>query len=427
MMPANSSSRWVVVLLLVFLAGCVADQRRRQVLGHLAGVVGSHGDEPSLRAAVARGEAALARESAASVWDGIELRVQDLSADNMAEQGTNIDLSARLSLRNPWEVAAERRARRAETDTVVSKAEQTALEVCVDDCRRSTTAAASLEHQKLYIWYREQLEKVLEWNTQCRAASTINELSAERLRLAVSSRLAERRPQPVDGEASVAYPLPEIAAPPRHLNVEPLVVVELIHAHAPMTKRLQASSKRYAALAQRANRRRLPWLDFVAVTYELLPDNDIGGLTGEVALEIPFGIDQRAESRRYGALKRSAEFEVEAVEQEQAERALVALRQLVSFEELSEQLMALDEASDGGVEVAARYLTERQGDPSAVAGLLDSAYEAREAVVEARYQAGMARCTLLETTGVPFAEWPRSAPTATSTSGEQPENQANRN
>ena len=58
-------------------------------------------------------------------------------------------------------------------------------------------------------------------------------------------------------------------------------------------------------------------------------------------------------------------------------------------------------------QVADRWRDERLARPSQVENLIDRAYDARDAVLEAREQAGLARCTVLALTGVSLDHWPR--------------------
>ena len=62
--------------------------------------------------------------------------------------------------------------------------------------------------------------------------------------------------------------------------------------------------------------------------------------------------------------------------------------------------------------MAERWWRERLAKPSEVAALLDEAFAAKSAVLEARERAGSSRCTLLAMTGVSADDWPRApAPT----------------
>ena len=57
--------------------------------------------------------------------------------------------------------------------------------------------------------------------------------------------------------------------------------------------------------------------------------------------------------------------------------------------------------------VADRWWKSKRGTPSDIAGLVDDAFAARRAVLDAREEAGAARCLLLAMTGVAAEDWPR--------------------
>lgn len=372
----------------------------------MASEAGDLESDPAVRAAIARGEAALARESGSSAFEGIELRARGMSADRF-RNGEDFEFSARLEMRNPFEVASERRARRAETDIALAGLEGTTLEVRAERCRISVTAAAAQERRGAYQWYRERLESVLAWNDQRRTAGTVDELRAQRLRLEGSSRLADREPRPLDGVAVGEFPLPAIAVPAQPLSLDHGVVIERILRNQPSLAARRATKRRYEAYAQRANRRRLPWFGFVEVAYEVASPNTFSNVTGQVAFEVPFGAEHRAEARRYEALGRSEELDTEALEIELGRLALMALREIAFYEERTAQLSSLLEESRAAQQIADRWLTERIGDPAQVAQLIDEAFRAHESVVDSRRRAGLAGCMLLETTGVAVADWPR--------------------
>lgn len=405
--PAQAFSLVTHALIVTCLVGCGAEQRRAEVRSRL----GSSGDdlatEPAIRGAQARGEAALAQEAAAPVFEGLEIRGRGLSVEHF-NQGQDIEFSARLRMNNPWEVASNRRARRAETDVALADLEQTTLEVRVERCRRSMDAAATDERRGVYQWYRERLQAVLEWNGQCREAGTTDELRARRLDLEASVRLVQREPRPVEGPVSPGFHLPGVEPPGSQLRYDPEVVLEKVLQNHPSVAGRLAAQKRFEAYAQRAQRRRLPWFGFFEVSYDLAPQNSFANISGQVTVEIPFGSEDRADVRRFESLSRSEAFEAEATERELTRLALAALRELEFFEQRAERFRSLLEASRAGQELADRWLSERLGDPTQVAQLIDEAFQAHDAVVEAQHRAGLAACVLLEATGVPVAEWPRA-------------------
>jgi hypothetical protein len=396
----------VLSLAAVSTLSCGAE-RRASLRGQMDERARELGDEPGLRAAAARGEAALADESGSVLFEGIEVRARGLSAENFS-QGSDIEVSARLGMSNPWAMAADRRARRAETEVTLAELDQTSLGLRVDRCLTSMEIGAVEVRAAFYEWYRRQLEAVLEWNGQCRRAGTVDELQAQRLHLSGSVRLARGEPRPAEGVASPGFDLPAVSRPEAQLRLDPTLVAAHVAEHHPMITGHLAAKRRHEELARRAARRRLPWIEFVELAYELAPHNSAANITGQVSLELPFGLDQRAETQRQEALSRGEDFEAEALELELARHALAALRAIAFFEAQTDQLERLLDEVRTTQALAERWLGGRLGQPLDVARLIDEAFEAHDTVVEARLRAGLASCALLESTGTPLSAWPRA-------------------
>jgi hypothetical protein len=185
------------------------------------------------------------------------------------------------------------------------------------------------------------------------------------------------------------------------------VVRKTVGKHNPSAAVHAAVSDSYAALSAREEIRRLPWLDFVDVSYEPVATGNESEIGAQIALRIPFGAKARGNVDRYRALGRSQSLEGERLVEEQVRRSLFALQELDDFEtrvKQWEELLTLARKAD---EVAERGRRERLATLSQIASLFEQAYEARIAVLEARERAGMASCTLLAMTGVPPEDWPR--------------------
>jgi hypothetical protein len=88
-------------------------------------------------------------------------------------------------------------------------------------------------------------------------------------------------------------------------------------------------------------------------------------------------------------------------------RSLEALGELADFEARAVQWEELQALADAAEQVADRWWRDRLARPSQVAALLDQAFAARSAVLDARERAAIAGCTLLAMTGVPPEDWPR--------------------
>lgn len=417
-MSATGRRGLALILAASALAGCGAE-RRASVRGQVDEILRAAPDSPALQAEAARVEAALAREGEASVLDGINLRVEDVAPASLDADGDGIDVETRVSIRNPWAAASERRAREAETDGAIAELRQRALELDAADCERGVEAAGSAERLALHAWYEAQLEPLLRWSEECRAAGTIDELDAERLALGAQVTLEKRRPPHVEPPTGAGFRLPSISreklAP---LDRRPEAILATIDGHHPEAASMRAAARAYEALAKRARRSRLPWFGFVGLSYEFATADDDGDLDldqvstadtigAELTVDIPFGLDLHAETERYEALGRAETQDAEAAVQEAARLAQEALGQIAAFEGLSERLLALIEQADRAQALVERWGAGRLGDPRRVAAVLEQVFELRLEVVEARERAGLAGCVLLETTGLPSTQWPR--------------------
>ena len=167
-------------------------------------------------------------------------------------------------------------------------------------------------------------------------------------------------------------------------------------------------SEHYRALSDRAQSQARPWLKFVDVSYQ----HESGGggshgAGGQLAFEIPFGTRERADAGRYRALVRQEQSEEQRLVEEQVRRSLEALGELADFEARGAQWEELEGLARAAEQIADRWWRGRLARPSQVAALLDQAFAARSATLEARERAGIAGCTLLAMTGVPPESWPR--------------------
>ena len=88
-------------------------------------------------------------------------------------------------------------------------------------------------------------------------------------------------------------------------------------------------------------------------------------------------------------------------------RSLIALREIDHFEARTKRWKELLTLAQQAETLAGRWRTEGLARPDDVADLVDRAYVARIAVVDAREVAGLASCSLLAMTGVALEDWPR--------------------
>jgi hypothetical protein len=344
----------------------------------------------------------MARERGEVALDEVQLRVE-----NEYEDDYGLRLTARVPVPNPKEVRARRGLRRSDTETSLARLEETALGRRSELCFASIESAAHTEEAGIYDEYARRQRALLERNEEQRRSGSQSERTSTRFELENRIKLATRMPGPAPQIEAAVRDLPLVYAPMGRLVRAYAVVRKTIGEHHPSTAVFMAVSDHYAAHSAREESRRLPWLDFVDLSYEPVATGDDSEIGAQIAVRIPFGARARGNAQRYRALSRSESLKGERLVEEQVRRSLFALRELDDFEtrvKQWEELLALARKAD---EVAERGSRQRVATLSQIASLFEQAYEARIAVLEARERAGMAGCTLLAMTGVPPEDWPR--------------------
>jgi hypothetical protein len=359
--------------------------------------------DPRVQAHRAAVEAAKAKQERSQLVDGLEVRV----GDAFEEDEHQVRALARVKVRSPLEVEAERGALRAETEIEIARLEEASLERRVAQCFPSVEALVYGERAAIYARFAERQRRLLEWNEDWRRSGVIDELSGARFEIDSRTKLATRRPSPIVERARTELQLPAVGIAPTPLDRSLERVRSAVREHHPSVAVHRATADRYRSLAERASARRLPKLRFVDVFYEHQTERSRDGVGGQVAFEIPFGGESRADVGRYRALARQQRLEADAFVGEQLALSRQALEDLHDFESRAEHWIELEGLAERAEEVADRWWRARLARPSQVAGLLDDAFAARIAVLEARERAAAARCALLAMTGVPHEAWPR--------------------
>jgi hypothetical protein len=364
-------------------------------------------DDPAVRAQVDAVEAARARERGEIPVDTVELRLSD---DYIDEH--QIRVTARVRTKRRGEMRAQRDVLHAETEMAVTRLEETALERRAELCFPSVTALAREASAEIYGDYKARQQSLLAWSEDLRRSGMLNELDGARFELESRVKIATRAPAPMTRPETVLPVLPEIGTELGDLIRQPDALRKLVRRHHPSVALREATAKRYAALAARARSRAKPGIRFVDLTYERRTGerNEPGenGVGGQISFEVPLGARPKANTSRYQSLVSAQHREGEAIIEEQMQRSLQALADLQSFEANTTQWRELEALAGNAEQVADRWWRGRLAQPDDVAALLDEAYKARIAVLEARERAGIAECTLLAMTGVPLEEWPRT-------------------
>lgn len=374
------------------------EQRIEQALEEL-------GFDPIVQAHRAAVEAAQANEERPTLVDRVELR----AAEDYLDGDHQLRALARVKVRHPTELQADRNVLRAQTEIEVARLEQATLERRVELCFPAVDALVRLQEHKIFTDYALRQQILMDWNETWRKSGVVDELSGARFELDSRVKLATRQPPPVLEHVRIGLQLPELGASTGRLirSTEHLRVT--VQRHHPSAGLQRATEERYRRLVERSRARRLPGLRFVDVSYEHRSKSSRNGVGGQVAFEIPFGDQADAEVARFDALLRKQRFEGTARVENQIALSLRALNDVSDFESRSEQWRELERLATGAEEVADRWWKSRLAKPSQVAALLDEAYAARIAVLEARERAANARCTLLAMTGVSLDAWPRES------------------
>ena len=349
-------------------------------------------------------EAARAREEAPSAIDEFQVRVRH----DYDETDSDLRLTARVPVKRPGEIRAQREILRAETEIAVSKLEEASLERRVELCFPSVDALAYEERLRIYARYANQQELLYAWNEEWRNSGLIDELRATRFALESKTHIATQKPMPIRIPDQILGVLPVITTIEKKLVLDLDVLRETVGQHNPSLASGRATSDRYRALAQRAKARGLPWLRFVDVSYEHSSnDKRENSFGGQLAFTVPLGGRQNADHRRYRHLVAQEFSETAALLNDQLDRTLDALVEIQAFESGVGRLRELDELATRAEEIAEQWRRKRLAKPSAVAALLDEALSARSAILDARERAAIASCALLSTSGVALDEWPR--------------------
>ena len=360
-------------------------------------------DDPRMRARRAAIEASRARERDRAVVEGVEVRV----GDNYVNEH-HIRVMARIPLKRPAELAAQRRVYRAETEMAVARLEETSLERRAELCFPSVEALAHEERMLIYRDYAERHRELIAWNSERQSSGLVSEIDATRFDLESRIKLTTQEPLALVAPPVIVSALPEVDAGQGRLSTDEAQLREILSSHAPSVSLRRANADRYRALMERARIRTQPWIKFVDVTYDhdtTTPARNGGG--GKVAFEIPLGGKSYADVGRYAALAREQNDEAEGQIEERMEESLRALNEINQFELRRDRWLELSGLADLAEDVAQRWWEQRLASPEKVAELFDEAFAARRAVVDMRERAGLAGCTILVVTGVPVEAWPR--------------------
>lgn len=386
--------RRALALLALFSGACAAGGgRTRELPAALR-------EDPAVRAATAEAEAADAARGEGEVLREAELRAR---APLTAPLGSGIpdddgrrmlELAARLSFDSPFAVAAGRRAAEAEAEAAWARLGRVASDRRGQLCSEGVAAGRAGEQRRLA---EETLARLAPLEAALVADPAQYEAHAQLLRFRLRVR-----PRPVVGELLLPLPpLPE-ALPP--LDRSPETILARVRS-APGADEGLHLARAEEARADEALHEALPRLGYVEAGLEPGALDVLAGTVARVGVEIPLqGLSGEARATHLAAAARAT---AEASERTRLQLAATALATLARYEESGPDLRALEAAATLFERLAVEGLGN--GALSAADGLsrLTSAFAARETLLDARAEAGEARCALEAATGVQPAAWPR--------------------
>lgn len=393
---------WVGFAMAMFVSGC-ASLPRPELDARIQAASRDAPDDPAIQARLAEIEASRERERGVSALNEIEIRAGDEWDDEHEITGL-----VRVPIENPGAVRAQRRVHRAETEMAVGRLEEASLERRTRVCFPSVDALVHRESQQIYATYAERKRLLLGWSKELEKAGAISELTAARFEVSSRVDLVTRDPAPVLGVDDVLPVLPIVSVGVGTPRQSRAYLREAVSRHHPTVAVHRAAALRYQALVDRSRSRMWPSVRFIDGNYRHRAGSGTpDAYGGRVAFEVPFGIRQRADVGRYRALARQEESDARAVVEQQMQVALGALLELADFEVRAAEWRGLEDLATDAEEIARRWGERRLARPEQVADLLNEAFGARMAVLEARERAAVAGCTLLSMTGIPVEDWPR--------------------
>jgi hypothetical protein len=362
------------------------------------------GDDAAVQARRAEVEAARARERGENLLESFELRVR-----NEYDDEYGLRLLTRFPIRDPRELSAQRRVRRAETRAALALLDETALRRRAELCLEGVERAVHAEHGLAFEPYASRLRSLLRWNQDWRESGRLSELDAARLDLTSRIRLARREPGPAPPPGGEPAALPSIEPPPAFLDTSPEQVAEAIRRGHPGQEVHRASAAHLQALAKRAETRDRPSLDFIDLSYEAITQQrrDDHEVAAQVAIEIPIGDRRNAQAEQLVALSRAQELDARHLFLQSMAQAQRALLQIDHFERSAARWRELRDLADEAEALTDRWWESRLVGPAGVASLLDRVYSARVAVTDAREDAALSSCALEGATGVALEDWSR--------------------
>jgi len=379
----------------VALWGC-AEARPLSTLADVSEDPAMVAQHKSIEAAASRFDAAVNR---------VEVRLRDLGTGSVSD---GVEVLARLPFETPWSKDDEEETWQAELRAEVAQLDVLQLNRRVTQCQEAAEWSRYVELDASQRRLQGSLEAVERWSADWNAAGNTNDLEATEFALDLRLTRLESQPTPIVEPLGAAAPLPLAVEPQAGpLATRSEVVRTLVSEHHPSLQVFEHLGEAWRHRSQGASDEALPWLDFVQLGYGIGPNSGLESLTAQLAVIVPFGSIESADSERFALQQQESELERAAALSEFERAARTALIELVAYEALSPDLAELNDSADDAVALAELWMSEGRGDPRTVAGLVKDAQRARTLVIAVRARWAQAQCRLLESSGVSVEAWPR--------------------
>ena len=366
-------------------------------------------DAPAVKAKRAELDAAVAHESDSPVLDSIEVR-----ATARHEDDEKVKMLVRLPVEDYLGAAAERVARRAETEIRLAQLGEVALKHRVRTCVPELEQLVHAERMKNFRSYVKRQQAMLDQNQKLRDAGQLDQVAALRFELVGHVKLARNRPVPparvleLDPDAKPTIVLPSL----RHKNPGLADSLEVVHEQVvrnnPEIDEFRARGKEFNALAQKKSVSRYPSVRYLGFGIEPVAyPGDKRQIEAQVAFNVPFGRGANAGARRYRSLALGQENAERAFVQGRVQETRAALEEINHFRSQSGHWRDLLARADKAEKAADRWWKKRLAGPKAISQLVDEVFDARSTVVDAQERAGYATCAVLSRTGLTVDEWPQ--------------------
>ncbi len=364
-------------------------------------------DDPALDARRKAIEAQLDARPPVTVVRRAEFRVEGLEAtDTGSDRGPTFEV--RVPVQHPWRLGAARSLHSADVQADIADLQQGGLEVEVLRCVQSVKHESYRLETESWVRHREDLDRLGQWLDELHAGQHISEPNYHSQRLALRTRAArgEPGPPPVAPDVLDAWALSP-APPGSTLDLDPGGLESLLLAH-PVWDGYEAQEGRMAALSDEATARRVPWLQWISVSYEPTTDRRDARIEALLSFAVPLGIEESSRARAYAARADALRWKAKALFDQHRSRLASALRALQAYEARLPELASLMTYATEERDRARAWIENRTVPVRQAQSTLEDAHDLERSVLASQRDAALLRCETLALTGAHMDRWPRT-------------------